>query len=63
MGRQFRGLLPFCQDHSASESIKEQVLLIKETEKQRLDKIAHDLALIPVGATVSYIKKDQNCGP
>ena len=55
MGRQFRGTLPFFQDCSASESIKEQVLLIKEAEKQRFDKMAHDLPLIPVGATVSYI--------
>ena len=58
MGRQFRGLLPFFQDHSASESIKEQVLLIKEVEKQRFNKMAHDLPVIPVGATVSYINKD-----
>ena len=58
MGRQFRGLLPFFQDCSASESIKEQVLLIKEAEKQRFDKMAHDLPVIPVGATVSYINKD-----
>ena len=54
-----QGLLPFFQDHSASESIKEQVLLIKEAEKQRYDKMAHDLPVIPVGATVSYINKDQ----
>ena len=33
MGRQFRGLLQFFQDCSASESIKEQVLLSKEAEK------------------------------
>ena len=59
MGRQFRGLLPFFQDHSASESIKEQVLLMKEAEKQRFDKMTHDLPVIPVGATVSYINKDQ----
>ena len=50
MGRQFRGLLPFFQDHSASESIKEQVLLMKEAEKERFDKMAHDLTVIPVGA-------------
>ena len=59
MGRQFRGILPFFQDRSASESIKEQVLLMKEAEKQRFDKMAHDLPVIPVGATVSYINKDQ----
>ena len=60
MGRQFRGLLPFFQDHSASKSIKEQVLLIKEAEKQRFDKMmAHDLPIIPVSATVSYMNKDQ----
>ena len=59
MGKQFRGLLPFFQDHTASESIKEQVLLIKEEEKQRFDKTAHDLPFIPVGATFSYLNKDQ----
>ena len=59
MGRQFRGLLPFFQDHCASESIKEQVLLVKEAEKQRFDKMAHDLPIIPVSATVSYMNKDQ----
>ena len=59
MGRQFRGLLPFFQDCSASESIKEQVLLVKEAEKQRFDKMAHDLPIIPVSATVSYMNKDQ----
>ena len=59
VGRQFRGLLPFFQDCSASESIKEQVLLMKEVEKQRFDKMAHDLTVIPVSATVSYINKDQ----
>ena len=59
IGRQFRGLLPFFQDCSASESIKEQVLLMKEAEKQRFNKMAHDLPVIPVSATVSYINKDQ----
>ena len=59
MGRQFRGLSPFFQDCSASESIKEQVLLMKEAEKERFDKMAHDLTVIPVGATVSYMNKDQ----
>ena len=59
MGRQFRGLLPFFQDHSASESIKEQELLMKEAEKQRFDKTALDLPVIPVGATVSYLNKGQ----
>ena len=34
MGRQFRGLLPFFQDCSASESIKEQALLMKEAENK-----------------------------
>ena len=43
LGRQFRGLLPFFQDCSASESVKEQVLLMKEAGKQRFDKMAHDL--------------------
>ena len=60
MGRKFRGLLPFFQDCSASKSIKEQVLLMKEVEKQRFNKMAHDLPVIPVSATVSYINKDQN---
>ena len=58
MGRQFRGLLPFFQDCSASESIKEQVLLMKEAEKMRFDKMAHDLPVIPVDATVNDINKD-----
>ena len=34
MGRQFRGLLPFLQDCGAAESVKEQVMLQKEKEKQ-----------------------------
>ena len=59
MGRQFRGLLPFFQDHSTSESIKEQVLILKEKEKQRHDTSACDLPVIPVGSTVSYLNKDQ----
>ena len=59
IGRQFRGLLPFFQDHSTSESIKEQVLILKEKEKQRHDTSAYDLSVIPVGATVSYLNKDQ----
>ena len=33
MGRQFRGLLPFFQDCIAAESIREQVLLVKEEAK------------------------------
>ena len=59
IGRQFRGLLPFFQDCSTSESIKEQVLILKEKEKQRHDTSAYDLPVIPVGATVSYLNKDQ----
>ena len=59
IGRQFRGLLPFFQDHSTSESIKEQVLILKEKEKQRHDTSAYDLPVIPVGAMVSYLNKDQ----
>ena len=59
IGRQFRGLLPMFQDHSASEGIKEKVLLMKEAEKQRFGKMAHDLPVIPVSATVSYINRDQ----
>ena len=47
------------QDHSASEGIKEKVLLMKEAEKQRFDKMAHDLPVIPVSATVGYINRDQ----
>ena len=47
------------QDHHASKGIKENVLLMKEAEKQRFDKMAHDLPVIPVGAKVSYIKRDQ----
>ena len=30
MGRQFRGILPFFQDHGAAESVKEHVMLQKE---------------------------------
>ena len=59
IGRQFRGLLPFFQDHRTAESIKEQVLILKEKEKQRHDTSAYDLSVIPVGATVSYLSKDQ----
>ena len=48
IGRQFRGLLPFFQDHSTSESIKEQVLILQEKEKQRHNTSAYDLPVIPV---------------
>ena len=58
MGRQFRGLLPFFQDHAAAESVEEEVVLQKEKEKQRHDASAHDLPVIPVGATVTYINKN-----
>ena len=58
MGRQFRGILPFFQDHGAAESVKEHVMLQKEKEKCRHDASAHDLPVIPVGATVTYINKD-----
>ena len=59
IGRQFRGLLPFFQDHNTSERIKEHVLILKEKEKQRHDTSAYELPVIPVGATVSYLNKDQ----
>ena len=39
--------------------LKSKVLLIKEAEKERFDKMAHDLTVIPVGTTVSYMNKDQ----
>ena len=55
MGRQFRGLIPFFQDCSAAKSVKEQVVLQKEH-----DASDHDLPVIPVGATVTYINKDFN---
>ena len=58
MGRQFRGILPFFQDHGAAESVKEHVMLQKEKEKHRHEASAHDLPVIPVGATVTYINKD-----
>ena len=40
-------------------ALKEQVLLMKEAEKQRFDKMVHDLTAIPVSTTVSYMNKDQ----
>ena len=58
MGRQFQGLLPFFQDHGTPESVTEQIMLQKEKEKCRHDVSAHDLPVIPVGATVAYINKD-----
>ena len=58
MGRQFRGLLPLFQDSGAPESVQEHVMLQKEKEKCRHDAVAHDLPVVPVGATVSYINKD-----
>ena len=58
MGRQFRGILPFFQDYGANESVKERVMLQKEKEKCRHDALVHDLPVIPVGATVTYINKD-----
>ena len=57
MGRQFRGLLPLFQECGAPESVQAQVMLRKE-EKCRHDAVAHDLPVVPVGATVSYINKD-----
>ena len=58
MGRQFRRLLPFFQDHGAPESVTEQIMLQKEKEKCRHDTSAHDLPVIPVGATAADINKD-----
>ena len=58
MGRQFRGLLPLFQDHGAPEIVQEHVILQKEKEKCMHDAVVHDLPVVPVGATVSYIKKD-----
>ena len=58
MGRQFRGLLPLFQDHGKPESVRDHVMLQKEKEKCRHDAVAHDLPVVPVGATVSYINKD-----
>ena len=58
MGRQFRGILLFFQDHGAAESVKEHVMLQKEKEKCRHDALAHDLPVIAVGATVTNINKD-----
>ena len=58
MGRQFRELLPFFQDHGTTESVKEEVMLHKEREKYRHGAVVHDLPAVPVGATVSYINKD-----
>ena len=58
MGRQFRGLLPLFQDRGAPESVQEHIMLQKEREKDRHDAVAHDLPVVPVGTTVSYINKD-----
>ena len=58
MGRQFRGLLPLLQDCGAPESVQEHIMLQKEKEKCRHDAVAHDLPVMPVGATVSFINKD-----
>ena len=58
MGRQFRGILFFFQDHGAAESVKEHVMPQKEKEKCRHDALAHDLPVIAVGATVTNINKD-----
>ena len=57
MGRQFRGLLPLFQDRGAPESVQEHIMLQKE-EKCRHHAVAHDLPVVPVGATVSFINKD-----
>ena len=62
MGRQFRGLLPLSQDCGAPESVQEQVMLQKEKEKCRHDAVAHDLPVVPVGATFSYINKTLRLG-
>ena len=60
MGRQFRGLLPLFQVHGAPESVQEHIMLQKEREKDRHDAVAHDLPVVQVGTTVSYINKDLN---
>ena len=57
MDRQFRRLLPLFQDCGAPESVQEHVILQKK-EKCRNDAVAHDLPVVLVGATVSYINKD-----
>ena len=58
MGRQFRGLLPLLKDRGTPESVQEHIVLQKEKDKCRHDAVAHDLPVVPVGATVSYINKD-----
>ena len=58
MGRQFRGLLPLFQDCGAPESVQEQVMLQKQREKCRHNAVVHDLPIVAVDATVSYINKD-----
>ena len=58
MGRQFRGLLPLFQDRGTPESVQEHIMLQKEKEKCRHDAVAHDLPVVPVGVTVSFINKD-----
>ena len=45
------------QDRGTPESVQEHIMLQKE-EKCRHDAVAHDLPVVPVGATVSYINKD-----
>ena len=46
------------QDRGAPESVQEQVMLQKEREKCRHNAVVHNLPVVPVGATVSYINKD-----
>ena len=50
--------LPFFQDSGTPEGVQEQDMLQKEKEKYRHDAVVHDLPVVPVGATVSYINKD-----
>ena len=46
------------QDRGAPESVQEHIMLQNEKEKCRHDAVAHDLPVVPVGTTVSYINKD-----
>ena len=58
MGKQFRGLLLLFQDHGTPENVQEHIMLQKEKEKCKHDVVAHDLPVVSLGATVSYINKD-----
>ena len=62
MGKQFRGLLPFFKTAVPLKLLRSKFCLCRK-QKNRFDKTVHDLPVIAIGATVSYLNYDQKPGP